>query len=77
MHFHELARCIHCGDLVGYSTPIPSLLILSALCENCHQLALIGWLEQKACLLCIDEADAEPRHYAAGIQRDNFPPSDA
>jgi hypothetical protein len=61
MHFHNFGKCMSCGDLRRFETPIPNILILSSMCEQCGWNDLVGWEAGQLCLPCRDmwRADVE------------------
>jgi hypothetical protein len=64
MHFHDYAKCMNCQALRLFTTPIPNILILSSMCENCGWNDLVGWAAGQLCLPCREmwKKDVEREH---------------
>jgi hypothetical protein len=52
MHFHVMAECKNCGVHRVFSTPIPDILILSSICEDCGTGDLVGRYPENRCFRC-------------------------
>lgn len=75
MHFHELARCMNCHDLVQYNTPLPDILLLSSMCENCGWNDLVGWDGDRLCIRCVTLWHQDVQREANLHSPRLFPPS--
>lgn len=69
MHFHYNAKCVNCWTMRVFETPIPSILILSSMCEWCGWFDMVGVNGTELCRPCLDlhKADVarEARHGSA------------
>lgn len=52
MHFHNFAKCMHCRALRRFDTPIPNILLLADMCQECGWNDLVGWEAGQICLSC-------------------------
>lgn len=52
MHMHVMAECKNCGEYRVFSTPIPDIVILSSMCENCGWGDLVGRYPENRCFRC-------------------------
>jgi hypothetical protein len=54
LHFHSGSLCLNCGERRIFSTPIPSVLVLSEHCRACGWCDCVGAFAFRVCVSCVE-----------------------
>lgn len=52
MHFHVMSECLECLTVRVFRHPLPDIVILSSICEDCGWGDLVGRYPENRCIRC-------------------------